>query len=224
MNGMLNGPPKRAPLTRRKPSVSIIGRMSTSATDLDPVALVEDLATAARSVLNDSVELRRCWHPIARATEITERPRRFWLLGEPLVAFRVHETVVVLVDRCPHRRAPLSQGVRVGDSIQCPYHGWRFDAEGHCVEIPSLPPGRVPRNADAVAPKVQERAGLVFVALGEPIVDLPEFEQVESATQRVVALEPYSGRYSAAMLIDNQLDIAHFAFIHKSTFGTHRIG
>ena len=220
MNGVLNGTPKRAPLTRRKRSVSMIARMSTSATDLDPVALVEDQAAVAMSVQNDSVELRRCWHPIARSTEVSELPRRFWLLGEPLVGYRAAGEAVILSDRCPHRRAPLSKGAVMDGTIQCAYHGWRFDATGSCVEIPSLPPGPLARGARVVAPQVVERDGLVFVALDEPIIDVPEFAQYESATQRVVHLEPYSGRYSAALLIDNQLDLTHFAFVHKSTFGT----
>lgn len=193
--------------------------MRTSATDLNRVALVEDDAAVAMSVRNDSVELRRCWHPIARVGEVSESPRRFWLLGEPLVVFRAKGTVAALVDRCPHRRAPLSKGEVVDGTIQCAYHGWRFDASGSCVEIPSLPPGPIPRTARATAPRVFERGGLVFVALDEPIVEAPEFEQLESATRRVVELEPFSGRYSAAMLIDNQLDLAHFAFVHKRTFG-----
>ena len=198
----------------------MIAHMSTSATDLDPVALVGDDAAATMSVRNGSVELRRCWHPIARAAEVSELPRRFWQLDVALVAFRANCEVVVLEDRCPHRRAPLSKGSVIDGTIQCAYHGWRFDASGSCVEISSLGSGPLPRAAHATTPRVLERGALASVALDDPIVDLSEFEQDDTATQRVVDLEPFAGRYAAAMLIDNQLDLAHFAFVHRSTFGS----
>lgn len=130
MNGVLNGPSKRAPLTRAKRSVSIIGRMSTSATDLDPVALVEDQAAVAMSVENDSVEHRRCWDPIAKSAEVSETPRRFWILGDPVFDYLVGAQAALLFDCCPRRRAPLSNGVVVDGKIQFEYRGWRFDPTG----------------------------------------------------------------------------------------------
>jgi phenylpropionate dioxygenase-like ring-hydroxylating dioxygenase large terminal subunit len=170
-------------------------------------------------VSNDSPELRSCWHPIARSAEISLAPKKFWLLGTPLVAFRVADEAVVLHDRCPHRRAPLSFGSVVDGAIECAYHGWRFGLDGACVAIPSMPTGPFPPAARAAAPRVTERNGLVFVALDKPIVELPEVDLSESATRRVVELEPYVGRFGAAQLIDNQIDFSHFSFIHRATFG-----
>jgi vanillate O-demethylase monooxygenase subunit len=169
-------------------------------------------------VSNDSPELRSCWHPIARSAEITDDPRKFWLLDVPLVAFRSAGEAVVLLDRCPHRRAPLSAG-SVDGVIECAYHGWRFGPDGRCVAIPSMPSGPFPPAARVAAPGVAERNGLVFVALDSPLVGLPEIDLAESATRRVVELEPYVGRFSAAQLIDNQIDFSHFSFVHRATFG-----
>lgn len=144
-----------------------------------------------------------------------------WLLGEPFVVYRADGRAVVLFDRCPHRRAPLSSGSVMDGVIECAYHGWRFDPEGRCVDVPSSPRGSIPANAQIFAPRVLERNGLVFVALDEPLLEIPEIDLLESPTRRVVALEPYEGRFAAALLIDNQLDISHFSFIHRATFGVH---
>jgi phenylpropionate dioxygenase-like ring-hydroxylating dioxygenase large terminal subunit len=170
-------------------------------------------------VRNDSPELRGCWHPIARSAEIADDPRKFWLLGMPLVAFRAAGELVVLHDRCPHRRAPLSAGTVVEGTLECAYHGWRFGPDGACVAIPSMPSGPFPSSARASVARVAERNGLVFVALEDPLVELPEIDLSEDATRRVVELEPYVGRFAAAQLIDNQIDFSHFSFVHRATFG-----
>lgn len=145
-----------------------------------------------------------------------------WLLGEPYVVVRIDGEVVVLEDRCPHRLAPLSAGEVVGSTLECAYHGWRFDGTGRCVEIPSVgETGSIPPKARCGAPYgIAERYGLVFVALDAPLVDLPEVDAFSDPTRVRVDLDPFSGRYGAAQLIDNQLDVAHFAYLHRETFGS----
>jgi vanillate O-demethylase monooxygenase subunit len=166
--------------------------------------------------------LRRTWLPVARSDAVDGTPARTWLLGEPLVLARVAGEVTVLEDRCPHRFAPLSAGKVVDGMIECAYHGWRYDGSGRCVEIPSLAEGApVPRKARCGRPyAVTERYGLVFVALGEPLVELPEIPAFSEENRVRVDLTPFTGRYGAAQLIDNQLDVSHFAFLHRATFGS----
>ena len=61
------------------------------------------------------------------------------LLGEPvLLARRLDGSVFALRDLCPHRGIPLHFGRFDGETVQCGYHGWRFDCDGRCVSIPSL--------------------------------------------------------------------------------------
>lgn len=178
---------------------------------------------AGRRCSNLEPGLRRCWHPVARADEVGAEPVRALLLGVPLVLARTATgRLVVLEDRCPHRFAPLSAGAVAGETLECPYHGWRFDASGACREIPALRAGApVPAKARCSVPAaVAERHGLVFVALEDPVVDLPELEGLADPARVEVDLGPYSGRYGAAMLIDNQLDVSHFAFLHRATFGS----
>ena len=87
---------------------------------------------------------RRYWIPACLAEELAEpdgAPVRVRLLGEDLVAFRDSAGSVGLVDAfCPHRRAPLFFGRNEECGLRCVYHGWKFDTEGNCVDMPSEPP------------------------------------------------------------------------------------
>src|SRR5436190_11527931 len=87
--------------------------------------------------------LAQAWHPVALATEVSPTPRRVWLLGDPwvLVQAPTDDVPRAYKDACPHRRAPLSAGSLLADgTLQCGYHGWRFDECGTCVAIPALGP------------------------------------------------------------------------------------
>jgi len=88
---------------------------------------------------------RRFWWPMCLSSELPERdgsPLRVRLLGEDLIAYRDTEGKVGLVDAyCPHRRAPLFFGRNEECGIRCVYHGWKFDRNGDCVDMPSEPAG-----------------------------------------------------------------------------------
>src|SRR6202044_2020127 len=82
--------------------------------------------------------LRRYWYPIAAAEELRERwTKRVRLLGEDLVLFRDRAGRFGLIPEfCPPRRASLFYGIPQADGIRCPYHGWKFDRSGACLEQP----------------------------------------------------------------------------------------
>src|ERR1700733_2203291 len=88
--------------------------------------------------------VRRYWLPALLAEEIPDRdgaPVRVRLLGEDLVAFRDSDGIVGLVSAfCPHRRAPMFFGRNEECGLRCVYHGWKFDRNGNCVDMPSEPP------------------------------------------------------------------------------------
>jgi vanillate O-demethylase monooxygenase subunit len=170
---------------------------------------------------NTHPAMRRCWHPVARSNEVSGEPTRALLLGDPLVLFRSKGEVVCFADRCPHRRAPLSLGSCDGEILQCAYHGWRFGGDGRCVEIPALgPDGSVPSQARLTpVAAVSERSGMVFVAPEPPIAPLGRIEESEDPSFEAGELPSMRARASAGLLADNFLDMAHFPFVHRGTFG-----
>ena len=104
-------------------------------------------------VFADLAAQRACWHPVAFASEVTDRPVPAELLGEPLVIWRgAGGAPRVMSDLCVHRGTALSLGRVTGDEIMCAYHGWRYNADGRCVAIPQLEdPSRVPAKARVAA-------------------------------------------------------------------------
>jgi vanillate O-demethylase monooxygenase subunit len=166
--------------------------------------------------------LKRAWHPLCRSSEVTSTPASFELLGERYVSYRsVDSTVRVFLDRCPHRFAPLSLGSCEGGSLRCAYHGWLFGDDGRCVEIPALgAEAAIPRRAELVAPaEVGESHGMVFVAPSSPLTPLPHVAADADPSFLKGDLPIIETRASAGLLADNFLDMAHFPFVHASTFG-----
>ena len=130
----------------------------------------------SRSLRNVEAALRRAWHPLCRSSEVTERPRAATLMGEHYVAYRVASGELrVIFGRCPYRFAPLSLGACEGNQLRCAYHGWVFDEQGHCLEIPSINPGdTLPVRAKLSEPfAVAESHSMVFVAPDDPLTPLP---------------------------------------------------
>jgi phenylpropionate dioxygenase-like ring-hydroxylating dioxygenase large terminal subunit len=165
--------------------------------------------------------VRRAWHAVARSADLDDAPRAVRLCGEDLVVWRNETgTVSAAPDQCPHRESPLSIGRLVDGVLECAYHGWSFAGDGRCVLVPSAGPGLpVPPRAHLACVAAQERYGLVWVALDEPPLPLPDVpEDVDGDFRRIV--EPFTVWHAAATrLVDNFCDVAHFPFVHVGTFG-----
>jgi vanillate O-demethylase monooxygenase subunit len=144
------------------------------------------------------------------------------LLGEPWALYRTDGHVRAVVDRCPHRHCPLTLGRCEAGILQCAYHGWRFDEDGRCIEIPALGDrATVPPTARlAPAAAVTESHGIVFLAPASPIAPLGAIPESEDSSFMEGVLPTLRARGSAGLLADNFLDIAHFPFVHTGTFGT----
>jgi phenylpropionate dioxygenase-like ring-hydroxylating dioxygenase large terminal subunit len=161
--------------------------------------------------------LRDFWHPVATSAEVTEEPLRARLLDAPLAIWRSGDQLAAFHDLCIHRGTPLSMGWRDGDRLVCAYHGWQYTADGACVRIPSLPPDRgIPSKARATTYRVMERDGLIWVCLGDPASDPPDFPpQFTDPAYTWYKLQPESMRANAARFIENNMDQSHFAFVHR---------
>src|SRR6202167_4995778 len=86
---------------------------------------------------------RRYWHVVCGVEEMADRwTKRIRLLGEDLVLYKDRSGRFGLIaEACPHRRASLAYGIPTPDGIRCPYHGWKFDGAGRCLEQPNEPEG-----------------------------------------------------------------------------------
>jgi phenylpropionate dioxygenase-like ring-hydroxylating dioxygenase large terminal subunit len=175
---------------------------------------------------NTHSALRRAWHVVARSVEVGRDPVSVRLLGEQWALVRLPEPdgttrLAAFADQCPHRLAPLSAGHVDGNRLRCGYHGWCFDSDGACTEIPSLAVAdRVPPRARAHVPaRLAEQAGLIFLAPEPPLTELLDVSTAADPTFLHGMLEPSRARVGAGLMIDNFLDLAHFPFVHRATIG-----
>jgi phenylpropionate dioxygenase-like ring-hydroxylating dioxygenase large terminal subunit len=141
------------------------------------------------------------------------------LLDEPLVFYRdAAGQPRALADRCPHRFAPLSMGQFCdgGASVQCPYHGLRFDGSGACVHNPHGD-GRIPQAARVRSYPLVERWSALWIWMGDPAgadaSTIPSFpfndpEHWAVGTGSMMIDAPYE------LEIDNILDLSHIEFMH----------
>lgn len=174
------------------------------------------------SIDNTHAALRRCWHPVARSSELAgDGPLAVELLGEHWCVARLGGQLTALSDTCPHRLAPLSAGRVVDGTLQCAYHGYRFGADGACVEIPALgPTATIPGRAGCrAAAAVAEHLGLIWIAPDDPLAPLPTVPEHDDPEFVQCPLPVTEWNAGAAQMTDNFLDLGHLAFLHLATFG-----
>lgn len=171
---------------------------------------------------NENPALRHCWHPVAPASELADGgPISVELLGEQWCVVRLGGELTAFPDACPHRLSPLSAGTVVADTIQCGYHGFRFTADGTCVEIPAVDP-KLPIPARVhcrPAAGVAESVGLIWLAPLDPVAPLPEVPEHDDPSFVNCPLPPVDWNASAGQMADNFLDLGHLPYLHTATFG-----
>lgn len=166
--------------------------------------------------------LRRFWYPVMPIAQLTNGPKAFTLLGQPLVLW-LTETgkPAALVDRCCHRSAKLSMGVVKQGCVRCPYHGWSFNGEGTCTHVPQLDPGAaIPKSYRVPSYPCEERYGYAWVCLSDdPVLPLPEIPEADLVGHRLIPqfYEPWN--CSGLRVMENSFDNAHFSIVHAASFG-----
>jgi 5,5'-dehydrodivanillate O-demethylase oxygenase subunit len=162
---------------------------------------------------------RRYWLPIAPASEITaERPKkRVRMLGEDLVLFRDGSgRYGLLPEHCPHRHASLAFGFVEADGLRCAYHGWKFAADGACIDQPFEPKESKLRALACRPPyQVAELAGLLFAYLGPaPAPLLPRWETLvrTDGTRTITVLPIHNCNWLQAQ--ENSHDPVHTFYLH----------
>jgi phenylpropionate dioxygenase-like ring-hydroxylating dioxygenase large terminal subunit len=175
---------------------------------LDPKAMREPLPNA--------------WYCVGQAARLTgDAMRAVSLNGEQMVIGRGKDgALFALRDRCPHRAMALSKGKFDGDTLMCPFHGWRFGTDGRCRDVPTLSSYDASDFSRIAVQRfpIRESAGFLWVNpyLGpsDPaaIPDVPSLA-FEPAGSLVVELEVEA---SFDLTTLSLVDPGHVAFVHDS--------
>jgi 5,5'-dehydrodivanillate O-demethylase len=172
--------------------------------------------------------MRRYWHPVSVAGELTEEQptKRVRILGEDLVVFRLPlapgETQVrygLVAEQCQHRKASLFFGKVDCEGIRCPYHGWKYDLQGNCLETPPEPPDWAYKNEiHQPAYPVQKLAGLLFAYMGPaPAPELPRWDVlVREDGKRWITIESLL-ECNWLQPMENSVDPSHLYWLHGDT-------
>ncbi|MEJ2293799.1 MAG: aromatic ring-hydroxylating dioxygenase subunit alpha [Candidatus Lokiarchaeota archaeon] len=165
------------------------------------------------------------WYVVLESKEVSkEDPVAVTRLGEKLVFWRNKEgDVICLRDKCAHRGAKLSIGkiCKGGETIQCPFHGLEYDNTGKCTIIPANGKNTaVPERFKVKSYPTQEEHDFIWIWWGEPRDEyplLPFFEDIDNKFKHKTYTEVWPVHYSRA--IENQLDVVHLPFVHRTTIG-----
>jgi phenylpropionate dioxygenase-like ring-hydroxylating dioxygenase large terminal subunit len=163
---------------------------------------------------------KRFWYPVLPLSDLDDQPHAFTLLDRPIVLWRDPDgNPAAAADRCCHRSAKLSLGKVTDGCIECPYHGWRYDAQGTCTHVPQTPDFISPSYKITAYP-CTDRYGYIWVCLDDPIAPIPEIPEATDPNFRLIPefYEPWN--CAGLRVMENEFDLAHPTFVHTTTFGS----
>ena len=166
--------------------------------------------------------IRNAWYCAAWSEEISTDLFSRRVLNTPLLLYRKDNgDAVALLDLCPHKLAPMHLGVKVGNGVQCGYHGLEFDSSGKCIRNPQGN-GQIPGGAKLRSYPLAERHGVLWVWTGDveraDPGKIPDFGFLVDASRRT-----QRGHHEVdcnyMMLVENLMDLGHAMFLHRQTGG-----
>ncbi len=165
---------------------------------------------------------RRYWLPALLASELPEDdgpPVRVRLLSEQLVAFRDSEGRYGLIDEfCAHRRVSLWFGRNEGCGLRCPYHGWKYDVNGQCVDLPSEGDDTGLRQTIKLKSyPLVERGGILWTYMGPPEEQpaLPEWEFIMVPPDQSFSSKRWQ-ECNWLQAMEGGIDSSHVSFLHRA--------
>jgi 5,5'-dehydrodivanillate O-demethylase len=165
--------------------------------------------------------LRRYWQIVGAVDDLRERwTKRVRIFGEDLVLFKDRSGRFGLIgEQCPHRRASMAYGIPAIDGLRCPYHGWKFDATGACLEQPNEPEGSTFKDKVSLPGyPVQEMGGILWAYLGpQPAPLIPRYDgYVTEGTIRVMGHAVIPCNW--LQIMENSVDIIHTEWLHGKLY------
>jgi nitrite reductase/ring-hydroxylating ferredoxin subunit len=154
------------------------------------------------------------WYLFCESSVLSKGPLSKRILGRDLVAFRTTSGKVALMEaHCSHLGADLGRGQVIGESIQCPFHNWRYGVDGRCVDIPCT--NQIPSSARQRCFPVQERHGYLFFFNGRaPLFPLPFFFAADPDAFAAGRTFRYVADCTWYMNAAHAFDTQHFAAVH----------
>ncbi|UUZ69873.1 aromatic ring-hydroxylating dioxygenase subunit alpha [Polaromonas sp. P1(28)-13] len=165
--------------------------------------------------------LKDLWYPICPSGFVGERPVSLRRLGKKIALWRdAAGTLHALEDHCPHRGAPLSQGMVLGDRLACPYHGVEVRCDGTVTKVPGSPGCKLEGTRAALSFHVQEAWGTIFLYNSDVNIDTPPPmsmpEELNSPEySHFLCYAEWKSDYRYAL--DNVMDPMHGTFLHKQS-------
>ncbi len=176
--------------------------------------------------MTEQIIVKDCWYVAGLSEDFPgEKLTGHTIAKRPIVIWRTKDgDVVAYDDRCSHKRFPLSKGRLMPDgTLECAYHGMRYDMSGKCVMIPSHPTGPISPQAQVRPFPVIEQDGLVWIWPGNPdkaeSCQPPRVPEVGDAKWATVCVGPMEVNANYLLLIENLLDITHFYPLHDGNIG-----
>jgi len=165
---------------------------------------------------------RRFWIPVALSQEVPGPdcvPVKLKILNEDLIAFRETDGKVGLVDAfCPHRGAPMFFARNEERGLRCVYHGWKFNVDGSCADLPNTPEGDVFRNKVRItAYPCQESGGMVFAYMGpaDKQPPFPEFDYNGLPASNIY-VSKFQLECNWLQATEGDFDPSHGVFLHST--------
>jgi phenylpropionate dioxygenase-like ring-hydroxylating dioxygenase large terminal subunit len=163
--------------------------------------------------------IREYWIPALMPSELPSPdcpPVRVRLLGENLIAFRATSGVVGMIQNaCPHRGASLFFGRNEEEGLRCVYHGWKFDASGACVDMPSEPAESNFKNkVRAAAYPCVERNGIIFTYMGPRTVPPPLPDLLPNLDEEC-RVDKTMRECNFVQALEGDIDTVHLGYLHS---------
>ncbi len=178
------------------------------------------IVEACESKTNTTPEFPMGWYSVARAQELlVGEVKSVQAFDRELVLYRTRSGVPVLQDAyCPHLGANLGiEGRVVGESIRCPFHGWRYGADGNCVEIPYC--DEIPERARLRTWHCEEKNGEIYIWFHPentgPQWNLPDFPELGDPAWTNPRYAEFLVPAHVQDIAENSCDPVHFQFVHK---------
>ena len=170
--------------------------------------------------------LNNAWYVACWSDELTEALITRTILEKPVLLYRkANGDAVAIGNLCPHRFAPLHMGKRIGDTVQCGYHGMVFGESGQCVLNPHHGGVISPAMKVAAYPLI-ERHGALWIWMGEADAAdealLPDFGCYSAPGFTTIrGMMDVAANYE--LITDNLLDLTHADFLHEGTLSSESI-